>query len=133
MKLELKRFIHTDKSTISRLYIDGTFQCYTLENPWKDNENNVSCIPTGFYQFRIRDGAKEGSKYDYKHIHVMDVPDRNWILMHIGNYPEDTLGCILPGDSYSKDAVWNSGKAFKAIMNKVSSDGTLIVTNEKQL
>ena len=131
MKLELKRFEFTENSIIGKLYIDGQFECYTLENPYLDNKNNISSIPTGFYQWRVRDGALEGSKYDYKHIHVMDVPNRSWILVHIGNYPGDTLGCILPGTSYDRDAVWNSKIAFDKLMGKVSEDGTLIVSNEK--
>ena len=113
------------------MYIDGQFECFTLENPYLDNKNNISCIPTGFYQWRLRDGVLEGSKYEYLHPHIMDVPNRNWILIHKGNYPKDTLGCILVGSSIGVDAVWNSKEAFDKLMSKLSEDGTIIITNDR--
>jgi|3_EtaG_2_1085321.scaffolds.fasta_scaffold10513_5 hypothetical protein len=128
MKLELKRFKETEKSTLGKLFIDGVFECYTLENPYLDNQNNISCIPTGYYHWKIRNEPQ--SKYPYPHIHITNVVDRSWILIHIGNYPKDTLGCILPGTSYGEDAVWNSKEAFEKVMSKVSNDGTIIITNE---
>lgn len=130
MKLELKRFKETDKSTIGRLYVDDEFECYILENPYLDNKKNISCIPTGFYHWVIREDPQ--SKYNYPHIHVKDVPNRSWILFHIGNYPEDTLGCMLTGKEYGEDVVWNSTDAFANLMAKVSENGTLIITNERE-
>lgn len=128
MKLELKRFIRTDESTIGKLYIDGVFECYILELPWKDNQNSISCIPTGFYHWKKRN--EPYSKYPYEHIHITNVVNRSFILVHIGNYPKDTLGCLLPGELYGQDAVWNSEKAFNKLMSKVSNDGTIIITEE---
>ncbi len=37
-----------------------------------------------------------------------DVPADRYILIHIGNYPKDTDGCILLGSSKGKDFVGNS-------------------------
>lgn len=128
MKLELDRFIHTDKSTIGKLYIDSVFECYILELPWKDNQNNISCIPEGFYHWKIRN--EPYSKYHYPHLHITNVVDRSFILLHIGNYPKDTKGCLLPGTSYGENAVWNSEEAFNKLMSKVSNDGTIIISNE---
>jgi hypothetical protein len=34
-------------------------------------------------------------------LHVKDVPDRDCILIHAGNYNRDTHGCILLGKSFS--------------------------------
>jgi hypothetical protein len=64
----------------------------TLELPWKDNERKVSCIPIGKYDVVKRKSPKYGN-----HFHVQDVPNRDMILIHSGNYISDILGCILPG------------------------------------
>ena len=103
MRAEIHRFGSTPEQTLGKLFLfddDGkqVFKCVTLELPWKDNESRVSCIPTGTYQVRFRDGVKEGSRTaQYNHFHVQNVPDRSWILIHLGNFNTDILGCILVG------------------------------------
>tara|TARA_Y100000593_G_C4323318_1_gene345195 strand:- start:9667 stop:10098 length:432 start_codon:yes stop_codon:yes gene_type:complete len=82
--------------TLGRLYIfeglEERYSCYTLELPWLGNQRRVSCIPEGEYCVIKRVSQKYG-----EHFHVLDVPDRDYILIHFGNYNRDTLGCILPG------------------------------------
>ena len=81
----------------------------TLELPWKDNENNVSCIPEGTYKLRVRP-ASESHKFNYDHIEVLGVPGRDKILIHIGNYLRNTDGCVLVG-------LWSSWQNNKWIVN----------------
>jgi hypothetical protein len=64
----------------------------TLELPWRDNKRNVSRIPAGVYSLLPRSVPKFGD-----HFHVEDVEGRSWILIHAGNYPQHTQGCILLG------------------------------------
>ena len=64
----------------------------TLELPWRNNQRNISCIPTGEYDVTPRHSARFGN-----HLHVLDVPNRSFILFHVGNWPRNTEGCILPG------------------------------------
>ena len=47
INLLLIRDTFTEESTIGRLFINGELFCDTLENPWKDNQRNISCIPDG--------------------------------------------------------------------------------------
>lgn len=76
--------------------VEKIFECKTMELPWKENKINVSCIPPGSYWV-----VKHTSpKYD-NCFWVLDVPGRTEILIHIGNYNMDTLGCILPGRQFS--------------------------------
>ena len=71
-------------------------ECKTMELPWRDNQRNVSCIPSGTYQVRKHVSPKFGETF-----HVLDVPGRSEILIHTGNYNRDTLGCILPGAKFA--------------------------------
>ena len=50
MRLELVRKIFSSRSTIGDMSIDGVPYCKTLELPWRDNANNISCIPEGAYK-----------------------------------------------------------------------------------
>lgn len=69
------------------------FQCFTLELPWKENKRRVSCIPKGTYQIVPRFSQK------YKnHLHILDVPGRDWILIHEANFVRQLLGCIAVGE-----------------------------------
>ena len=68
----------------------------TLELPDKGNAQNVSCIPEGKYLVKRISSPTRGIVF-----HVLDVPGRTAILIHVGNYAAgkdiDTEGCILPG------------------------------------
>ena len=110
----------TDKSTIGKLYLNGDFYGHTLELPWQDNERRVSCIPKGVYDVVKRNG-EDSAKYKYEHLLVEDVPNRDFILFHIGNYPKDTLGCILIGNTRALNSVGSSKKAFYNLMYDLGS------------
>jgi hypothetical protein len=136
MRLTLHRDPSGEKSTLGRLFIDGEFECFTLENPWKDNKRRISCIPEGEYEIKFR---MEGDwlKWSYKRfpelhgtdldgnprrgtLELQDVPGRNYILIHWGNYPTDTQGCVLVGTGRGVDAVWRSQAAYKAFYPKIA-------------
>ena len=70
---------------------------YTLELPWKSNSHNISCIPAGIYTV-VK--IKPTEKRPYFYFWVKDVPGRDGILMHRGNYTRDLRGCLLGGDSH---------------------------------
>lgn len=65
---------------------------FTLEEPWKGNQTDISCIPVGRYKCTPHDGPK------FKNVwKVNDVPGRDAILIHSGNTIRDIEGCILVG------------------------------------
>ena len=117
--LLLIRDTFTDKSTLGKLYFDGEFYGHTLELPWKDNEKRVSCIPKGVYEVKKR--HTEESKYKYEHLHILDVENRELILLHIGNYPKNSKGCILLGNTRALNFVGESRKAFYKLMYDLGS------------
>lgn len=97
-KITLTRIRKTDKFTVGVLEAVGE-KFYTIENPWKDNEINVSCIPEGFYKFKPFNGKKFKNVWE-----IEDVDGRSFILMHVGNTVKDTQGCILVGMGLHDDS-----------------------------
>jgi len=120
--VSITRGYSSNNVTIGILQIKGIDHdpIYTLENPWKFNRPSISCIPIGEYECEPFSGAKYKAVYQVK-----DVKNRTYILIHSGNLPKDTSGCILLGLSAgrigSEAAVLESRKAveyFKGLIGK---------------
>jgi hypothetical protein len=91
MQLELSRtyFPHGTNGT---LYNMQQAVCNTIELPWKENLNGVSCIPAGRYAL-----ARRYSAHLQWHLWIKDVPGREYILIHPANDAMKELrGCIAP-------------------------------------
>lgn len=96
IELTLMRGLSDVRGTIGILYF-GDEHCFSLEDPWKRNEPNVSCIPAGWYDLE-RDTFKD--KYENFRV-VNPPPRRSAIEIHKGNTRDDTQGCILLGEALS--------------------------------
>jgi len=70
------------------------FRCFTLELPWKDNQRKISCIPAGRYKV-----VRRFSQRFNNHLHILDVPERTFILIHEANFVHQLEGCIAVGAS----------------------------------
>lgn len=91
--MKLIRYYQNNFVTLGILKInDKHSPIYTLELPWRDNRQNISCIPTGQYKLVPYNSTRYPDVWE-----ISNVPGRADILIHIGNYPDDTKGCILPG------------------------------------
>jgi hypothetical protein len=128
VKLTLIRTKQDDACTFGDLFAhDGERLCVTLEEPWRENQKDVSCIPIGTYPWFKRLSPKRG----YEVIELKDVPDRSNVQIHIGNTLSDTEGCILVGSARGVGAGISGSKlAFKKLMTEVkdAEEGTLEVT-----
>lgn len=116
MNLILRRVFSDDTQTLGVLLVVSDHGlCYrifsTIELPYLANQKNVSSIPEGVYKIRERYSYKFGN-----HLEVLGVPGRSLILLHYGNYKQDTQGCILVGQ-YHQD---------------INNDGNLDVVNSKK-
>tara|TARA_R110000796_G_scaffold30707_1_gene81817 strand:+ start:859 stop:1293 length:435 start_codon:yes stop_codon:yes gene_type:complete len=133
VNLLIIRETFTEVSTIGNLYLDGEWLCDTLELPYIDNQRSISCIPVGQYKVRLRT-ARESATRDYLHLLVEDVPNRDYILFHIGNSAKDTRGCVLVGIGREQDLVKNStlamGLLMKEILNLGGTNINLIIKNK---
>lgn len=107
MNIELRRTTFTKTSTEGELYIDGAFECFTLEPPVKAS-GKPRAIPVGSYPVTLGISPRFGRVMP----HVNDVPDFEGVLFHYGSFPKDTLACILVGDRKGIDMIWESRREF---------------------
>lgn len=139
MKLLLKRIAKQKTYTIGKLYINGVYECDTLEDVDRGLSNDMAideikkkkvygqtAIPTGTYEinmdvvspkFKDRSWAKP---YDGKLPRLMDVPGYEGVLIHVGNTDKDSSGCILVGQNKIKGQVVNSTATFHELMGKLT-------------
>ena len=118
--VELIRLEEGEQGTIGVLKINKQVFCYTLEPTDKLNKPNESCIPAQQYRCASVHSSRFGMTFE-----VMNVPGRSHVLFHRGNTQDDTLGCILLGQTVGKlkgeRAVLNSGNTFKEFMFNMGS------------
>ena len=103
--------------TLGTLVFDNGDTFQTLELPWRDNKPNVSCIPQGYYDVVRHTSPSKGDCYE-----VLDVPAREHILIHVGNFPTDTQGCILIGVDRKNGAIQQSKLALQ-MLKLIAPDG----------
>ena len=97
MKGQLTRVLYYDKCIIGRLDIyDGplkVFSCKTLERPWVENKNKVSCVPAGSYPVVLEYSAHFKRKLNELKL----VPGRSEVKIHVANFVTQLEGCIAVG------------------------------------
>ncbi len=114
--LSMIRTSKSDRQITGELFVldpngQVLFQCYTLELPWRDNQRRISAIPEGRYPVVPRQSAKYGH-----HLHILDVPGRDLILIHQANYVTQLEGCIAVGRSWfdlNKDGLMDVTDSIK--------------------
>ena len=115
MKIDIYRFLETDRSIIGRLTVDGQHLCFDLE-PSRFNPVHAGhpCIPCGLFKVKLT----QSPHFGYVTPELIYVPGRTNIRMHKGNKPEDSLGCTLVGMSHGPQADWiaDSHDAFDQLM-----------------
>jgi len=109
------------------------FKCKTLERGWHNNKPFFSCIPPApgerkTYKWKV---LPNSNKIPYKHIWILDVPDRTVIKIHRANYYEQLHGCIAVGKDLryiNADDVLDlteSKKTMDILMTFVKNEGTI--------
>lgn len=128
--------IECPEGTFGRLLFPTGEVFYTCENPWKNNEAFVSCIPSGVYYLEQRHSpvVRRTSGGEFSDgWEVTDVRGRDYIMIHPGNWPGDVEGCIAVGkrlgitqNKQGKQslAVLDSREAFREIMELMDEYNT---------
>ena len=123
MKLDVIRTQFGKDATNGLLYVNGVFECYTLEDQYQAVKvMHETCIPEGEYKIIFRKVGGFHSKYTkrYGNMHygmlwLQDVPGFEYILIHTGNTDEHTSGCLIVGDSQENNQLMKNGFIGKSV------------------
>ena len=136
--LEVLRYSSGADSTLGILSENGPegreFLAYTLEDEFREEKVSAETrIPEGTYDVKLRpEGGfhnryldKFGADFHKGMLHVQDVPDFEYILIHTGNTDENTMGCLLVADTsqqnITKDGfIGASVDAYKRIYSSLA-------------
>ena len=137
MELFVERKWKKPTYTIGNLYVDGIYLCNTLEDKdrgltqdmptteiYKKKCYGQTAIPSGRYRLRmdiVSPKLKNKSyaiPYGGKLPRFENVPCYSGVLIHPGNSPADTLGCLLVGRNTVKGKVMESQKTFLKLMDE---------------
>lgn len=129
MELRVDRYAHLAEETIGRFYIDDIYQCYTLEDQHRDIKvMGDTRIPAGRYPVVLRREGGHHIRYAAKYagmhqgmLHIINVPNFKWILIHVGNTELDTMGCLLVGLTKHARTIGNSVAAYKKIYPPIAN------------
>lgn len=134
MEITVKRFADNGDTTMGAMYIDGNFQCFTIEDEGRESKvMGETRVPEGIYSVNLRTEGGFHGRYSKKYgdIHkgmlaIYNAP--NWkietpnmsfqyVLIHTGNTDEHTAGCLLVNDGLDgKNFVGNSSvNAYKRV------------------
>lgn len=118
MNLRLERTVLDPAFTLGRLYVDGLFECWTLEDvvrPLGQKVKGETAIPFGSYELVIDMSERFGRLMP----HILNVPDFSGVRIHSGNTVNDTEGCVLVGCDNLVNKVGRSREAFAALLPKL--------------
>jgi Family of unknown function (DUF5675) len=123
--LKLNRTSTGDQGTFGMITNTANGGTYvTGELPWRGNQPNISCIPEGTYTCKwLWSPSHARNLY-----HVMDVPDRDAIEIHSGNYcgdealgwRSDLLGCCLIANGIGSEEL-EGGQVQKIVTDSMAA------------
>lgn len=133
MKLKLQRINFTDTYTSGELFINDVYFCDTLEDRTRDlnmdgDLNDVgegkiygeTSIPYGTYKVLLVYSPSFRRVLPL----LLNVKHFSGIMIHAGNFPKNSRGCVLVGETVNNGVLSNS----RIVLNKLMS----ILKNSKQ-
>lgn len=116
MKIEVIRTYMKQSYTIGRFYVDGTYMCNTMEPTRRDLSTEAkvtgkTAIPEGTYLVDMSWSSKMRGRRPF----IIGVPHFQGVMIHEGNIPSQTAGCILLGENSVRGMLKNS----RLYVNKV--------------
>lgn len=97
MKLKtvlVNRDLMQSDQSLGICYVDSTYVGQSLERGWKDNKNNISCIPEGTYKLVL----EYSNRFKKDLWEIKGVPNRAECKFHSANYGFQLNGCIALGE-----------------------------------
>ena len=121
MELKLSRDVLRADCTLGKLFVDGEFDCYTVEDVVRPDGEKVpgkTAIPEGRYHVVVSRSPRFGRDLPL----LENVPNFEGVRIHPGNTAEDTEGCIIPGRVRSATGVAQSRFAFDKIFAALQAE-----------
>lgn len=120
MELTLTRKHREADRVIGELFLNGAFECYTLEDAERPLKiAGVTAIPRGHYEI-VTDFSDRFKKQTPR---LLQVPDFKGIRIHSGHYCSNTDGCILVGRVKEDNSIGYCLDAFNQLLLKLQQTG----------
>ena len=149
-KLDHVRYGFGQESTLSRLFLAQSFECFLLEDERrKVKVYGETCFPEGCYEVTLRTEGKKHQDYlerfpDFHEgmLWIRGVPDFSFLYYHIGNKAKHTDGCPLTGTTprilipSGEFEVGSSEKAYVPFYRKVLAEmksGSRVFTTVREV
>jgi hypothetical protein len=150
MELEVFRISSGSDSTSGIMYERTAgnkrkFLCYTLEDEYRAlKKPGETRVPVGTYAIKLRTEGGMHEEYSRKfdfHIGMLwlqNVPQFEYVYIHIGNDDDDTEGCLLVGDQQNNNIIKKDGwvgrstqaysRIYQRIANHIADGGRVQIT-----
>lgn len=116
MRLRLLREPSKDGATLGVLFVNGVFQCWTLEDEIRDQKiPGETAIPAGVYDVKLTHSPRFGRVLP----EIMNVPNFTGVRIHPLNRSSETEGCIGVGELRGDAWIGNSQIAMQKLMTKL--------------
>lgn len=123
--LTLVRDCNCSDAVLGKLFINGAFICYTLENAAK-------LVPIGLYAVEVSQSPKFKRKLPL--VWNANVPANRGIRIHVGNTVKASSGCVLVGmgRDVNKRTLSESALAETMVTMLCRNVTELVITEEHQ-
>lgn len=141
--IHIVRFTDNDTSTQGLLYIDNKFQCFTLEDAYRQEKiSGITRIPNGIYELGLKESSPMSDKYAKRFpqahkgmIWIKGIPNFENVYFHIGNTPKDTQGCILVGETFTHEGMLASSTNayidfYDSVIDKIKTSKQFVAIGE---
>jgi hypothetical protein len=116
MNLTLIRKYPAADCIIGELFVDGKFECFTLEDIERPLKvAGLTAVPRGRYEVVITFSERFKKVLPL----LLNVLDFEGVRIHTGNNSANTEGCILVGKARDTNTVSQSKVAFDALFPKL--------------
>jgi hypothetical protein len=128
MEIYLQRLYNRADFSIGALFYDNTMKAFVLEDERRIVKvKEETRISAGRYKILLRDAGGMNVRYKKKFdfhkgmLHLQNVPNFQFIYIHIGNDDDDTAGCLLVGKSHEidKNFIAQSTPIYKALYLRI--------------
>lgn len=118
MQLKIERWWSRKDATVGSLYVDGTWECYTREEPARKDGLFIageSALPVGLYNVSIAASRRFGRDVPL----LVGTRCPIGMQLHPGHPVRDTDDCVLLGQAQLAHKLERTKLAFEALFAKL--------------